>query len=373
MQVYAVGGAVRDKYLGIPVQDRDWLVVGATVQQMLDQGFQQVGKDFPIFLHPQTHEEYALARTERKQGRGYTGFICDFSPKITLEEDLQRRDLTINAMAEDKNGKLYDFYGGMQDLTSRKLRHISPAFNEDPLRVLRVARFASRFAHLGFTIAPETLELMQLMVQSGELATLSTERIWLEVEKSLATDDPVVFWQVLRQVRALELIAPELIAYSFQAPPPNSGKFFQNSEGKKEQCLHNLTLSLVNFVWLFSELPPETLHQFIHHLKVPKNYTKLLLAYQEFNSKLAAVDLSAEKVLQVFDVLDCWRNPQLFQQVCYLAESAENKAFVARWIKFYNCARAVDVQPIIEAGFKQQDIRQELDRQRQQAIENCLL
>ena len=180
IKTYLVGGAVRDRLLGLAVKDRDWLVVHATPEWLLKQGYIQVGKDFPVFLHPQTKEEYALARTERKNGRGYTGFYCDFSPDITLEQDLKRRDLTINAIAQDIDGNLYDPYHGIQDLKQRKLRHISPAFSEDPLRILRVARFAARFYAFNFTIAPETVALMKSMVKQGELADLTVERIWLE-------------------------------------------------------------------------------------------------------------------------------------------------------------------------------------------------
>ncbi|MGL5432322.1 MAG: multifunctional CCA tRNA nucleotidyl transferase/2'3'-cyclic phosphodiesterase/2'nucleotidase/phosphatase, partial [Plesiomonas shigelloides] len=173
MQTYLVGGAVRDQLLGLNVTERDWVVVGATPEQLLAQGYQQVGRDFPVFLHPRTHEEYALARTERKQGQGYTGFVCHAAPDVTLEQDLLRRDLTINAIAQAEDGSLTDPYGGQQDLRDRWLRHVSPAFSEDPLRVLRVARFAARFAHLGFRVAPETLALMQQISASGELTHLT--------------------------------------------------------------------------------------------------------------------------------------------------------------------------------------------------------
>ncbi|MFU2364762.1 MAG: fused tRNA nucleotidyltransferase/2',3'-cyclic phosphodiesterase/2' nucleotidase/phosphatase Cca, partial [Enterobacteriaceae bacterium] len=176
MKIYLVGGAVRDALLGLPVKDRDWVVVGSTPQEMLDAGYQQVGRDFPVFLHPQTHEEYALARTERKSGSGYTGFTCYAAPDVTLEDDLKRRDLTINALAQDDNGEIIDPYNGLGDLQNRLLRHVSPAFGEDPLRVLRVARFAARYAHLGFRIADETLTLMREMTHAGELEHLTPER-----------------------------------------------------------------------------------------------------------------------------------------------------------------------------------------------------
>jgi tRNA nucleotidyltransferase (CCA-adding enzyme) len=208
MKTYLVGGAVRDKLLGYPFHERDWVVVGARPEDLLDQGFQQVGKDFPVFLHPKSKEEYALARTERKSGVGYHGFTCDFSPDITLEEDLSRRDLTINAIAEDEGGEIIDPYGGLNDLNNRLLRHVSPAFSEDPLRILRVARFAARYAHLGFTVADETQVLMREMSDNGELATIAAERIWVELYKALNEKSPEVFFKVLLTCRALHALFP---------------------------------------------------------------------------------------------------------------------------------------------------------------------
>ncbi|MGR6652125.1 CCA tRNA nucleotidyltransferase, partial [Avibacterium paragallinarum] len=197
MQVYLVGGAVRDQLLNIEVKDRDWVVVGATPQQLLQKGYIQVGKTFPVFIDPQYKEEYALARTEKKSGTGYTGFICNFDPTVTLEQDLIRRDLTINAIAQDQQGNLYDPYGGIKDLNLGILRHISSSFIEDPLRVLRVARFAARYFYLNFKIAPETIELMTQIALQGELQHLSAERIWLETEKALQTQNPEVYFEIL--------------------------------------------------------------------------------------------------------------------------------------------------------------------------------
>ena len=210
MKTFLVGGAVRDALLKLPVKDKDWVVVGATPEAMLEQGYQQVGRDFPVFLHPDSREEYALARTERKNGKGYTGFVTWSAPDVTLEQDLQRRDLTINAIAQDENGRLIDPYHGQRDIAQRQLRHVSDAFNEDPLRVLRVARFAARFAHLNFRIAAETQQLMQQMVSSGELAHLTAERVWKETEKALTSRNPQVYFQVLRDCGALQVLFPEL-------------------------------------------------------------------------------------------------------------------------------------------------------------------
>ena len=220
MDIYLVGGAVRDRLLGRPHVERDFVVVGATPEELLALGYRPVGKDFPVFLHPDTGEQYALARTERKTGPGYYGFATRFSPDVTLEQDLARRDLTVNAMALDETGELVDPYGGRRDLEARVLRHVSPAFVEDPLRVLRVARFAARFAPLGFTVAPETLELMRSIVAAGEIAALVPERVWVETERALGEASPVTYFEVLRACGALAAILPEVDAlYGVPQPP----------------------------------------------------------------------------------------------------------------------------------------------------------
>ncbi|MDD9997728.1 MAG: multifunctional CCA tRNA nucleotidyl transferase/2'3'-cyclic phosphodiesterase/2'nucleotidase/phosphatase, partial [Rhodospirillaceae bacterium] len=219
MEIYEVGGAVRDSLLGLPEHERDWVVVGARPEDLLRLGYKQVGKDFPVFLHPDTGEEYALARTERKVGPGYHGFDFDTSSAVTLEEDLARRDLTINAMARDFNGTVIDPYGGRRDLEKRRLRHVSDAFAEDPLRILRVARFAARFAQLGFSVAPQTMALMNRLVETGEAAELRPERVWQETEKALAETDPEVYFEVLRECGALKVLFPEIDAL-FGVPQP---------------------------------------------------------------------------------------------------------------------------------------------------------
>jgi tRNA nucleotidyltransferase (CCA-adding enzyme) len=219
MQVYLVGGAVRDALLGLTVKERDWVVVGGTRDELLRRKFREVGRDFPVFLHPDTHEEYALARLERKVAPGYRGFVVEFGPEVTLEEDLGRRDLTINAMARADDGSLLDPYGGQRDLQARMLRHVSPAFVEDPVRILRVARFAARLAALGFRVAPETTELMRAMVERGEVDALTPERVWQETEKALREPQPAQFFQVLRDCGALRAVIPEIDAL-FGVPQP---------------------------------------------------------------------------------------------------------------------------------------------------------
>ena len=222
MKIFLVGGAVRDRLLGVPVRERDWVVVGATPEQMTALGFRPVGKDFPVFLHPETHEEYALARTERKTAPGYRGFAVNAMPAVTLEQDLLRRDLTINAMAETPDGKLVDPYGGEADLGQRILRHVSPAFAEDPVRVLRVARFAARYAHLGFSVAAETLDLMRAMAESGEIDALVAERVWAELVKALGEKTPAAFFQLLSACGALKRLFPEVEALFGVPQPPQS-------------------------------------------------------------------------------------------------------------------------------------------------------
>src|SRR5690606_13086377 len=219
MEVYLVGGAVRDELMGLPVTERDWCVVGATPDEMKALGFRQVGKDFPVFLHPETGEEYALARTERKTGPGYHGFEFRTSPDVTIEEDLARRDITINAMARDAEGRLVDPFGGRRDLRNKVLRHVSEAFAEDPVRVLRVAKFAARFAPQGFRVADETMELMRGMVEDGEVDELVPHRVWKETEAALAGPAPRVYFEVLRECGALAVVFPEIDAL-FGVPQP---------------------------------------------------------------------------------------------------------------------------------------------------------
>jgi tRNA nucleotidyltransferase (CCA-adding enzyme) len=219
MQVYLVGGAVRDALLGLPVKERDWVVVGSSRDELLGLKYREVGRDFPVFLHPDSHEEYALARLERKVSPGYRGFAVEFGPQVSLEEDLARRDLTINAIAKAEDGSLLDPYNGRRDLQARVLRHVSPAFIEDPVRILRVARFAARFASLGFHVAPETMALMRAMVERGEVDALVAERVWQETEKALREPGASVFFKVLRECGALKVIYPEIDAL-FGVPQP---------------------------------------------------------------------------------------------------------------------------------------------------------
>lgn len=404
MKTYLVGGAVRDELLGLDVKDRDWVVVGATIDAMLAAGFQQVGSDFPVFLHPKTHEEHALARTERKSGRGYTGFVCDFTADVTLEEDLQRRDLTINAIAKAEDGTLIDPYGGQSDLENRLLRHVSPAFVEDPLRVLRVARFAARFHHLGFRVADETMALMSDIVDSGELAALTPERVWKEWEKSLSCQHPEIFLQVLRDCGALAVVLPEIDAL-FGVPQP------EQWHPEIDTGIHTLMVAkqaalltddvVIRFAAQVHDLgkgvtpqeewPSHKLHTKLglkpikalcERIRVPNAYRDAaLLVCAEHTNVHNASELKAATFIKIFDRNDCWRKaekiPQLatasqadhqgrtgFEQRPYPQAALLRGAFAA--------ASGVDVKPIVASGLKGPAIREELTRQRIEAVKGFL-
>ena len=353
LNTYLVGGAVRDKLLNRPIKDKDYLVVGATVEQMLTLGFVQVGKDFPVFLHPKTKAEYALARTERKQGQGYTGFSCYFAQDVTIEQDLLRRDLTVNAMAMDDNGEIIDPYNGQKDLNDRILRHVSEAFVEDPLRVLRVARFAARYHKYGFSIAEETQLLMQEISASGELKTLTPERVWQEMQLSLAdggassdknSGNPEVFFQVLQQCNALDELWPELaILWGIPNPAlwhPEICSGIHTMMVLQQAVLQTQTLPVekndnktaIRFAALCHDLgkgltldnllPSHKGHEksglpliekICKHLKVPSHYKQLALKVCEFHLHChKAFELKPSTLLRMFNQLDIWRKPEEF-------------------------------------------------------------
>ena len=342
MKTYLVGGAVRDTLLNIPYKDRDWLVVGATPEAMLELGYEQVGADFPVFLHPKSKEEYALARKERKAGLGYQGFVCDFDTSVTLEEDLLRRDLTINAMAQDENGNLIDPYQGQADLANKVLRHVSPAFAEDPLRVLRVARFAARFAPLGFRVAEETLSLMRNMVANGELEHLVAERVWQETRRALMEKEPAVYFQVLRDCGALHLWFSEIDAlFGIPQRPEYHPEIDCGIHALMSlTAAHQLQASLeVRWAALTHDVgkaltPDSVLPRHIGHenrakaplnalhkrLKTPKDCAELAVLSAQYHTHVhRAFELKASTLLKVFNHFDIWRKPERFEsflQVC---------------------------------------------------------
>ena len=342
MQVYLVGGAVRDHLLGHPYHEKDYVVVGATPEQLLAQGFQPVGKDFPVFLHPETKDEYALARTERKSGHGYHGFEFHTDPSVTLEQDLIRRDLTINAMAMDNDGNVYDPYGGQQDLCNKVLRHVSDAFVEDPLRVLRIARFAARYHALGFVVAPETLLLMQELAESGELNALTPERVWKETSRALMEAHADVYFETLRTCGALKVLFPELDAlFGIPQRPeyhPEIDCGVHTMMSLQQACRANYSLD-VRFAVLLHDLgkaltPADELPRHIMHeergirpvtevcdrLRVPTNTKQLALAVCKEHLKChQALSLKPGTLWRLLQRLDVLRRPErveAFVQAC---------------------------------------------------------
>lgn len=300
MHTYLVGGAVRDQCLGLPVTERDWVVVGATPAHMLANKFQPVGKDFPVFLHPKTHEEYALARTERKSGRGYAGFSFNTDVSVTLEQDLLRRDLTINAMAQTEDGTIIDPYHGLVDLKARVLRHVSDAFIEDPVRLLRVARFAARFAEFNFTIAAETLTLMQQMVLNGEVDFLVAERVWAELQKALETTTPSEFFNVLQACHALPVVIPELASM-----PNNRAMDSARAEA-----------SWIRYAILVAHLPEKCLVGLHKRLRIPKKYSELAIITSRWLKVLPELkQASAGRLVDFLLRTDALRRPERLQDL----------------------------------------------------------
>lgn len=344
MQVYLVGGAVRDRLLGRPVRERDWVVVGASPADLIARGFTPVGREFPVFLHPETHEEYGLARLERKVAPGYHGFETRFSPDVTLEEDLRRRDLTINAIAESAAGEIVDPFGGRRDLEARILRHVSEAFVEDPVRVLRVARFAARFAPLGFRIAPDTMELMGRMVGSGEIDALVPERVWQETERALTEDRPEVFFEVLRACGALGRLYPELDAL-FGVPQPE--KWHPEIDTGVHVMLalafaaRRGASAAVRFATLVHDLgkgltprerwPAHHGHEeagvalveaVARRLKAPKAYQELaVLAARHHTVVHRALELKPATLLKLLETTDALRRPERFYELLLACEA----------------------------------------------------
>lgn len=344
MRVYLVGGAVRDRLLGRPVSERDWVVVGATPGELERAGYQPVGRDFPVFLHPETKEEYALARLERKTGPGYRGFVTEFSPTVTLEDDLKRRDLTINAMAEDESGVIIDPHGGRRDLEARLLRHVSPAFTEDPVRILRVARFAARYAPLGFRVADDTMSLMREMVGSGEVAALVPERVWAETEKALGEPRPDVYVEVLRECGALQVVFPEIDAL-FGVPQPEKWHPEVDTGVHQLLALRQAVRLGANVTTRFAVLthdlgkavtPPEVLPSHHGHedagvplierlatrLRVPNHFRELAIITSRYHTHVhRAFELRPDTLLRTLESCDALRRPERFEDFLLACEA----------------------------------------------------
>jgi tRNA nucleotidyltransferase (CCA-adding enzyme) len=344
MEVYLVGGAVRDRLLGRPVHERDWVVVGARPEELERDGFVPVGREFPVFLHPQTHEEYALARVERKVGLGYRGFTTQFAPDVTLEEDLKRRDLTINAMAETPSGEIIDPYGGRRDLEARLLRHVSEAFAEDPVRILRVARFAARYADLGFRVAEDTLELMKRMTESGEVDALVPERVWQETERALGETRPDVFFETLRSCGALSKIFPEIAALHGIPQPPRWHPEIDTGVHVMLVVRYAARIgapTTVRFAALMHDLgkalsPPEKwpshrgheeagvplIEDLCDRLKVPNGYRELAVLTARHHATVhRAAELRPATLLKLLETIDAFRRPERFRELLLACES----------------------------------------------------
>lgn len=403
MKVYLVGGAVRDQLLGYPVQERDWVVVGASPDELLTKGYQQVGRDFPVFLHPKTREEYALARTERKQGVGYHGFSCDFNPAVSLEDDLARRDLTINAMALDEQGRLIDPYQGQQDLQAKRLRHVSPAFVEDPVRVLRVARFAARYHHLGFKVADETRQLMYAMVKEGELAHLVAERVWQEWQKSLLEQSPGQFIETLRSCGALAVVLPELNAL-FGVPN------VRQSYPEVDSGVHSLSVlrsllslssdPLVRFAALTFDLgkgctpmaiwPAQYGHQrrggmciqsLCRRLRIPSEYRQFSVMVCRYHALIHRVSrLSSGMMVRMLEATDAFRRPQRFERLLLVCQADANEktgaafhdAQIDLWRFVLKECQKIKPQSVIEAGYQGEAIQSALRVRRVARVKKIL-
>lgn len=403
MKCYLVGGAVRDQLLGLQVKEKDWVVVGETVENMLAKNYQPVGKDFPVFLHPETKEEYALARTERKKGRGYRGFVCSTSPHISLEEDLLRRDLTINAIAMNPTGELIDPYGGEKDLNARILRHVSPAFEEDPVRILRVARFAARFHHLGFYIAPETKALMRKMVRDGLTHDLVQERVWAELVKSLSENSPSVFFEVLRECGALKILIPELdVLFGVPNPPKwhpeiDSGwhTLFVLAQAVRlsdSPCVrfaalvHDLGKGRTPLsIWPshrgHEERGAAAIQQLAKRMKIPKAFEALAMLTSQFHSLVhKAFELRPHTILELFEKTDAFRRHERFLAMLVVCKADARgrpgheedeypqQTYLTRILL---SLRSLSVQPFIDAGLTGEAISQAVHQARLKVIEQC--
>lgn len=364
MQIYLVGGAVRDQLLNYPVYDRDWVVVGATPEQMLEQGFKPVGKDFPVFIHPDSGEEYALARTERKSGKGYTGFQYHASPDVTLEQDLIRRDLTINAMAMTTDQQVIDPYGGQADLNNRVLRHVSPAFSEDPLRVLRVARFLARYAEFGFTIAPETLQLMQDLARTDELEHLTAERVWQEFQRALGENRSDQFLLALQQCRALEKLFPALLCAA------SDSQLLADLQRSLSAEVRFALLMLSSFRALDREARTAAIRQFCEQNRAPNSFRDLSLQLCSSDQALQHyADLTGEQRLELIQQLDLLRRPEkltdLIAAVTVL-NRGDSPEMAAQLPILLQAMQTIQPKQLMQEGFKGKALGEAISRRQLQ-------
>ncbi|MEX0604893.1 MAG: multifunctional CCA tRNA nucleotidyl transferase/2'3'-cyclic phosphodiesterase/2'nucleotidase/phosphatase [Marinobacter sp.] len=360
METYLVGGAVRDALLGLDVKDRDWLVVGATPEEMLAKGFRQVGADFPVFLHPQSQEEYALARTERKQGRGYHGFSVYSAPDVTLEDDLLRRDLTINAMAQASDGSIIDPFDGQSDLANRSLRHVSDAFAEDPLRILRTARFAARFNAIGFTVAAETRQLMTEMVQAGEVEHLAPERIWQEIARALQEQTPPVFFEVLQACGALARLIPELMDHARLQQSMNSLGCTCRAPASTD----------VRFAALLSVLTFDEVTTRAATMKAPNECQELAQVTVRLGARLSLAT-SPEEKLSLLNEADVWRRPERFERLLTVCRCLPKPLTQDRANEFHKAlaaAQKVQARELMAQGYEGKALGEAIRQERLRRI-----
>ncbi|MGD8594023.1 MAG: multifunctional CCA addition/repair protein [Gammaproteobacteria bacterium] len=404
MKIYLVGGAVRDKLMGFTPTEHDWVVVGARPQDLESQGYKRVGKDFPVYLHPETHDEYALARTERKTKPGYKGFTVHASPEVTLHEDLERRDLTINAIAEDERGQLIDPFGGVKDIDNKVLRHVSPAFAEDPVRILRLARFAARFAHLGFTVAPETNDLMKNMVTNGEVDALVPERVWKEMERALAMPTPQRFFEILRGCGALKRLFPELEAlYGVPQPEQHHPEIDTGVHTMMvlEQAARLSGDTQVRFAALVHDLgkgitPKDQWPKHIEHeergvalvenlckrYRVPNDYRDLATHVTRYHLHYhRSLEFRANTLLKLLQNIDAFRKPKRFEQFLLACEAdargrkgLENRPCPQSELlrQAVNAASGINPRPLIDKGLQGKALGQELHRLKILAIKEVI-
>jgi tRNA nucleotidyltransferase (CCA-adding enzyme) len=400
MEIYLVGGYVRDQLLGLETKDRDWVVVGSTPEEMLKQDYRQVGKDFPVFLHPKTNEEYALARTERKTAPGYSGFSFYAAADVTLEEDLIRRDLTINAIALSNDEQLIDPFNGQADLKAKLLRHVSPAFIEDPVRILRVARFAARFADLGFTIAEETQQLMSEMVTNGEVDSLVPERVWQETMRALTEKTPARYFEVLRDCGALSKLFPE-IDQLWGVPQPEkhhpeidtgihtmmvltqAAKLSDDPKVRFAALVHDLGKGITPKEEWPNHIDHESrgvplVEAFCDRYRIPNDYRELAIIVTKYHLHYhRAAELRDDTFLKTLEALDAFRRPDRFELFLLACEADsrgrtgyEEQHFDQPEIyrAVFNAAKTLDAKELVAQGLKGKAIKEELAKQRVQAI-----
>lgn len=357
MEIFLVGGAVRDALLNLPVTERDWVVVGSSPEEMLALGFQPVGKDFPVFLHPITHEEYALARTERKIGKGYKGFTFHSDPEVTLIEDLRRRDLTINAIAQSSSGEIIDPYGGQEDLKNKILRHVSPAFQEDPVRILRLARFAARFPE--FTVHPDTLILMQNMVHMGEVNALVPERVWQEFSRALETSAPKKFLDVLKDSHAYEILFPEI-------------KLTNDVCKSLQNAVEISTSPLIRFSVLLQHLDKKAILDFGNRYRIPREFIDLCLSLITLLESDKSPDkITAEQILKLLKSTDSRRRPERFRQtlLAYQACTDPKNPKIELLQKTSEAVNKIDTQSLQQQSLTGPEFMQQLEKMQLEAIQ----